>query len=104
MFLGCFFLVSLKPDVHMQRHGGLAVFERALMPSAAAVRPQSRITSQKRLASCDTGNRMAFVSFRIMSSPGHITLNKTTSVDANVITGEMMLSFSVNIYYTSLLI
>ncbi len=73
-------------------------FERALMPGAAAKRPHSRITSQKRLACCDTGNRMAFVSFRIMSSPGHITLNKTSSADANVITGEMMLSFSVNIY------
>ena len=76
--------------------------ERASVPSAAAKRPHSRITSQKRLTSCDTGNRMAFVSFRIMSSPSHITLNKTTSVDANVITGEMMLSFSVNIYCMSL--
>lgn len=78
------------------------VLEQALMPRAATERPHSRITSQKRLASCDTANRMAFVSFRIMSSPGHITLNKTTSEDANVITAETMLSLSVNIYYMSL--
>lgn len=78
-----------------QKEGVLA---RALMPSASAKRPHSRITSQKRLVSCDTGNRMAFVSFRIMSSPGHITLNKTTSADENVIPVEISLSFSVNTY------
>lgn len=64
--------------------------------------PHSRITSQKRLASCDTENKMAFVSFRIMSSPGYITQNETTASDANVFTGEIMLSFSGSIYYMSL--
>ena len=64
-------------------------------------RPHSRTTSQKRLASCDTGNRMAFVSFRIMSSPGLITLNETTRADANVITGETMPSFPAHIHYMS---
>lgn len=64
------------------------MLERGLMPGAAVKRPHSTITSQKRLASCDTGNRMAFVSFRIMSSPGYITLIKTTSADTNVIMDE----------------
>lgn len=94
-----------EPDLHMQRHEGLGEgrerLSGALMLRAAAKRPHSRITSQKRLASCDTGNRMAFVSLRIMSSPGHITRNKTTTADANIITGEMMPSFSMNIYYMS---
>lgn len=89
--------VSLKPESHMQGHEGPCErrerLSGALMPGAAAKRPHSRITSQKRLVSCDAGNRMAFVSFRIMSSPGHITLNKTTSADANAITGDLMLSF-----------
>lgn len=99
-------LVNRWADEHMQRHEerdwGEGVLERGpKYPSTAAKkkRPHSRITSQKRLASRDAGNRMAFVSFRIMSSPGHITGKRDYRHDTNVITGEGTLPVTTGIYY-----
>lgn len=75
----------------MQKHEERPERGALIPPCSREKRPHSRITSQKRLASRNAGNRMAFVSFRIMSSPGHITRNEATSADTNVITGERML-------------